>query len=67
ALGITLDWNSVNWISGNTTQSFDIDPSNPGNDITITISTTGGGTLADPVNDSTLITGDKEQVNRPST
>lgn len=35
---VTLDWNSVNWTAGNLSQSFDIDGSNAGNDITITIS-----------------------------
>lgn len=34
---IVLDWNSVTWSNGALTGSFDIDPSNPGNDITITI------------------------------
>jgi hypothetical protein len=38
---VTLDWDLVDWTSGNLSQSFDIDPSNPGNDITITI---GGDT-----------------------
>jgi hypothetical protein len=35
---VTLDWDLVDWTSGNLTQSFDIDPGNAGNDITITIS-----------------------------
>lgn len=38
---VTLDWDLVDWTSGNLTQSFDIDPGNPGNDITVTI---GGDT-----------------------
>ena len=35
---VLLDWNSVNWTAGATTQSFDIDAANPGNDVTITVS-----------------------------
>lgn len=34
---VVLDWNSVSWASGTLSHSYDIDPSNPGNDITITI------------------------------
>lgn len=38
ANALVLDWNSVTWTAGSLSQSFDIDPNNPGNDITITIS-----------------------------
>ncbi|MCC7517958.1 MAG: hypothetical protein IT578_02110 [Verrucomicrobiae bacterium] len=34
---VLLDWSSVTWTPGSLTESFNIDPSNPGNDITITI------------------------------
>jgi hypothetical protein len=57
---ITLDWNNVNWTADSLSQSFDIDPGNAGNDITITISgNTGdiddsGGASPD---DNTIITG----------
>jgi len=37
AQAIVLDWNNVTWASGTLSKSFDIDPSNAGNDITITI------------------------------
>ncbi|HEY1174263.1 MAG TPA: hypothetical protein VGH19_23050 [Verrucomicrobiae bacterium] len=53
---VILDWDSVNWSSGNLTGSFDIDSSNPGNDITITISG-ATGYLAQDVNDVTDLTG----------
>ena len=39
---IVLDWNSVTWTSGALTGSFDIDPNNPGNDVTITITGSTG-------------------------
>ncbi len=32
-----LDWSQVAWTPGSLTGSFDIDPSNPGNDVTVTI------------------------------
>jgi hypothetical protein len=55
---VVLDWNSVDWpfTSPSTrtfSQGFDIDPANPGNDITITIS----GDTDDITNDSTPATG----------
>jgi len=56
ARAVVLDWDSINWSSGSLTQSFDIDASNPGNDVTITIS---GNTsfFAQNVNDTTDLTG----------
>lgn len=69
AYTVTLDWNSVDWTAVTTStsgasQSFDIDPNNPGNDITITITRVNtnsffsndpyGGT---PINDGTIVTG----------
>lgn len=53
---IVLDWDSVNYSSGSFSQSFDIDPNNPGNDITITI-TGDTGYFAQNVNDNTNLTG----------
>jgi hypothetical protein len=35
---ITLDWDSVSWTPGALTNSYDIDPSKAGNDITVTVS-----------------------------
>jgi len=66
AYTVTLDWNSVNWTAATgtttgSTQSFDIDPLNPGNDITIAITTTGANsrinTGANAINDSSVYTG----------
>ncbi|HEY1172136.1 MAG TPA: hypothetical protein VGH19_12255 [Verrucomicrobiae bacterium] len=34
---IVLDWNNVTWTPGSLSTSYDIDPANAGNDITITI------------------------------
>ncbi len=56
--GVVLDWDSVDWpfTSPSTrtfSQGFDIDPANPGNDITITIS----GDTSDITNDTTPATG----------
>ncbi|MGV3754052.1 MAG: hypothetical protein ACO1QS_01565 [Verrucomicrobiota bacterium] len=34
---IVLDWNNVTWTSGSLSASYELDASNPGNDITITI------------------------------
>ncbi len=36
--GVLLDWSTVTWAPGSLVNSYDIDPSNPGNDITIAIS-----------------------------
>ncbi|NUN94484.1 MAG: hypothetical protein HUU04_11995 [Verrucomicrobiae bacterium] len=38
AWGYLLDWDSVSWTPGSLTNSYDIDASNPGNDITIAFS-----------------------------
>jgi hypothetical protein len=35
---ITLDWDTVTWTPGALTNSYDIDPSKAGNDITVTVS-----------------------------
>ncbi len=37
-----LDWNSVTWTPGSLAKSFDIDPTHPGNDITVTLSLSTG-------------------------
>jgi hypothetical protein len=61
ASAITLNWgndgdDNANWANGDLTDSFDIDSSNPGDDVTITI---GGDTddLVSNVNDNTNLTG----------
>lgn len=43
---VVLDWDSVSWTAESLTQSYDIDPVNPGNDIRITI--TGDTTRFEP-------------------
>jgi len=48
ARAVTFDWSTVSWMPGATSGSFDIDPSNPGNDITIEI--TGDTFHFDPTN-----------------
>lgn len=35
--GVLFDWDTVSWTPGSLSNSYDIDASNPGNDITITI------------------------------
>lgn len=58
ARAVVLDWDSVNWVSGSLSQSFDIDASNPGNDITITITITRDTSyFAQNVNDNSNLTG----------
>jgi len=37
AKAIVLDWSNVTWTPGSLTGSFDIDPDNAGNDVTVTI------------------------------
>lgn len=37
ANAIVLDWSNVTWTAGSLTGSFDIDPNNAGNDVTVTI------------------------------
>jgi hypothetical protein len=38
AHAVTLDWDSVTWTAGSLTNSYDIDPSKAGNDVTVTVS-----------------------------
>jgi hypothetical protein len=48
AHAVTLDWDGVTWTPGSLSNSYDIDPAKPGNDITVTI---GGNTaLLQPKN-----------------
>ena len=46
---IVLDWSSVTWTPGSLSNSYDIDPASPGNDITITISGSTAELTNDPV------------------
>jgi len=45
---VTLDWDAVAWTAGSLSNSYDIDPSKPGNDITFSI----GGDTANLIPDS---------------
>ena len=48
--GVTLDWDAASWTAGSLSNSYNIDPANAGNDITVSVATSGGATLmADPV------------------
>jgi hypothetical protein len=38
AHAVTLDWDTVAWTPGSLSNSYDIDPANAGNDITVTVS-----------------------------
>jgi hypothetical protein len=35
---VTLDWDTVTWTAGTLNNSFDVDPTMPGNDVTVTVS-----------------------------
>lgn len=35
---VTVDWDALTWTPGTLTNSFDVDPAKPGNDITVTVS-----------------------------
>jgi hypothetical protein len=35
---VTLDWDGVTWTSGSLSNSFNVDPASPGNDVTVTVS-----------------------------
>src|SRR3954464_5371835 len=35
---VTLDWDTVAWTAGTLNNSYDIDPTKPGNDITVAVS-----------------------------
>ena len=36
--GVLMDWSLVSWTPGSLTNSYDMDPSNPGNDVTVAFS-----------------------------
>src|SRR5437660_115651 len=35
---VTLDWSAVAWTAGSLSNSYNIDPLSPGNDVTVTVS-----------------------------
>lgn len=41
---VTLDWNSLTWTSGATSQSYDVDSLHSGNDVTVSLANTGSYT-----------------------
>ena len=46
---ITLDWDGVTWTNGSLSNSFDIDPSIAGNDLTVSVVANGGATFQQEV------------------
>ena len=38
AHAVTLDWDAVSWTAGSLSNSYDVDPARPGNDVTVTVS-----------------------------
>lgn len=38
ASGALVDWSSLTWTAGSLSNAYDVDPANPGNDVTITVS-----------------------------
>ena len=49
AEAVTLDWDAVTWTSGSLSNSYDIDPAHAGNDVTVSVATSGGAVLmSDP-------------------
>ena len=50
AHGVVLDWDTVTWTSGTLSNSYNIDPAQAGNDITVSVATGGGAVLmTDPI------------------
>jgi hypothetical protein len=47
---VLVDWDSVTWTPGSLSNSLDVDPGTPGNDVTITVA--GGNTLTDDIHTS---------------
>lgn len=46
ASGVTLDWDTVAWANGSTLNSYDIDGTRPGNDLTVQLVGNNGATFA---------------------
>lgn len=38
AHAVTVDWDTLTWTAGTLTNSYDVDPAKPGNDVTVTVS-----------------------------
>lgn len=54
---VLLDWNPQSWSGGSLTGSFDLDATNPGNDVTITITGNTSRFEGSSPNDTTDLTG----------
>ena len=65
AHGVTLDWDAATWTPGSLSNSYNVDPANTGNDITVSVAAGGGAVLmndtvtgfASPTNNNTLAGG----------
>ena len=53
---VTLDWDTVTWTPGSLTNSYDIDPSAAGNDVTVTVSGDTGQLGSEPPQTPALTT-----------
>ena len=59
ASAVVLDWSALTWPAGSLSNSYDVDPSSPGNDVTVTISDDTGQlqpSLASPFPQTPAIT-----------
>lgn len=54
---VLLDWNPQSWTGGSLSRSFDLDATNPGNDVTITITGNTSYAQGGTPNDTTDLTG----------
>lgn len=45
ASAVVLDWDAVSWAAGSLTNSYNVDPANAGNDITVGVTANGGATF----------------------
>jgi hypothetical protein len=52
ARALVLDWDVVNWTAGTLSNSYDIDPASPGNDVTISLSGNTAALRVDPASGS---------------
>ena len=48
ASAVLVDWSTLSWAAGSLSNSYDVDPSNPGNDVTVTVSGDTGQLLPEP-------------------
>ena len=48
ASAVLVDWSTLSWAAGSLSNSYDVDPANPGNDVTITVSGDTGVLQSEP-------------------